>query len=170
MKRKLSGEIKVFPSPLGVSYFQIGILEWVLHMDRSVFPSPLGVSYFQINVIGLYPVVGMKAVSVPSRGILFPNSHQYQKWERKQHCLVSVPSRGILFPNGSIWSVRICRHGFRPLSGYLISKLNRINWYKTWFSVSVPSRGILFPNGNELEWQQFIEFRFRPLSGYLISK
>ena len=35
---------------------------------------------------------------------------------------------------------------FRPLSGYLISKYNAKDKYKSLMSVSVPSRGILFPN------------------------
>ena len=36
-----------FPSPLGVSYFQI-IIEMLHTFSVKLFPSPLGVSYFQI--------------------------------------------------------------------------------------------------------------------------
>ena len=60
-------------------------------------------------------------ISVPSRGILFPNQAMtaYMCYLLK----ISVPSRGILFPN----HVEKCRGilggiYFRPLSGYLISK------------------------------------------------
>ena len=64
----------------------------------------------------------MQFVSVPSRGILFPNkTHIYLI---AHTCYVSVPSRGILFPNFEKERVAyvIAVIGFRPLSGYLISK------------------------------------------------
>ena len=95
-------------------------------------------------------------VSVPSRGILFPNFFGYnytRGWEFEKEfpsplgvsyfqisiCLygwkggcwmVSVPSRGILFPNRTFWIAVMLKSmtGFRPLSGYLISK----------FSLSLP--------------------------------
>ena len=38
----------LFPSPLGVSYFQISSSFPPLNNDDIMFPSPLGVSYFQI--------------------------------------------------------------------------------------------------------------------------
>ena len=83
-------------------------------------------------------------VSVPSRGILFPNTG----------CVVidlggsvSVPSRGILFPNQYVWRVA----------------------YGVWL-VSVPSRGILFPNDIPVAKKDRAKFSFRPLSGHLISK
>ena len=65
----------------------------------------------------------MKRVSVPSRGILFPNLYgcTFQAAIRKAN--VSVPSRGILFPND-----------FQAF------------YQRHWSYVSVPSRGILFPN------------------------
>ena len=60
----------VFPSPLGVSYFQIEM--WLTNGNGEKFPSPLGVSYFQISC--RFQVLRKeKSVSVPSRGILFPN-------------------------------------------------------------------------------------------------
>ena len=87
----------------------------------------------------------MIKVSVPSRGILFPNTLVFLI-TGKRYC-VSVPSRGLLFPNSckTIISKRI--FGFRPLSGYLISKY-KSGWTspKRNWTVSVPSRGILFPN------------------------
>ena len=84
-------------------------------------------------------------VSVPSRGILFPNRF-FRSW-RIRTGIVSVPSRGILFPNE--YRHRPIKRSwpcFRPLSGYLISKLTSIKWWC-------------------LTHQSF-----RPLSGYLISK
>ena len=86
-----------FPSPLGVSYFQIVVkaatcteegtvsvpsrgilfpnaLEVWMKNRRNEFPSPLGVSYFQIAVAMSSIIANAKnKVSVPSRGILFPN-------------------------------------------------------------------------------------------------
>ena len=109
-----------------------------------------------------------KCVSVPSRGILFPNTvsnfsttlftlfpsplevsyFQIRSvgLNMKSKDIVSVPSRGILFPNTGV----IC--GIR-----------------TGVFVSVPSRGILFPNYCFKFFNRVI-YRFRPLSGYLISK
>ena len=84
------------------------------------FPSPLGVSYFQMLDNGKYSANGY-VVSVPSRGILFPNIY----------LMVLRLRRISLFPSplGVSYfqierrkqqsSQRIC---FRPLSGYLISK------------------------------------------------
>ena len=62
-----------------------------------------------------------RIVSVPSRGILFPNG---KKKLFHYHITVSVPSRGILFPNNQLVSKVRKVHStcFRPLSGYLISK------------------------------------------------
>ena len=61
---------------------------------------------------------------------------------------VSVPSRGILFPNDKIELIdeEESELGFRPLSGYLISKSIDIGVFVKEVNVSVPSRGILFPN------------------------
>ena len=44
-----------FPSPLGVSYFQI--MYWSGIVAETEFPSPLGVSYFQIVLGGKYEIV-----------------------------------------------------------------------------------------------------------------
>ena len=60
-----------------------------------MFPSPLGASYFQI-VMGEFVCYSFN-VSVPSRGILFPNNGKTVE-----------PNDGMI--------------GFRPLSGHLISK------------------------------------------------
>ena len=91
-----------------------------------MFPSPLGVSYFQIQ--NPEPVRSRQSsVSVPSRGILFPNYViTYSKHEIGKD--VSVPSRGILLPNH-----------YRDVS----RSGNE--------TVSVPSRGILFPNSITME-------------------
>ena len=82
-------------------------------------------------------------VSVPSRGILFPNLSA--DVALKVITKVSVPSRGILFPN-----------------------LN-LTLMMDFVYVSVPSRGILFPNSNT-SCQENFQQSFRPLSGHLISK
>ena len=90
----------VFPSPLGVSYFQISLKvckRCLLLLKK--FPSPLGVSYFQINCLPYLKRNQYLHVSVPSRGILFPNRKEKTLREMKKK--VSVPSRGILFPNQS---------------------------------------------------------------------
>ena len=136
---------EMFPSPLGVSYFQI-IFRSSLLIYYPAFPSPLGVSYFQMELIKRYEGEVFKfpsplgvsyfqmmteifdktfdEVSVPSRGILFPNSAY---WFQCTSIInwVSVPSRGILFPNGG-------KQQFNEVFGRE--------------KVSVPSRGILFPN------------------------
>ena len=92
--------LNVFPSPLGVSYFQILFITGVC-VAESEFPSPLGVSYFQIiTKIGNNIIDDI--VSVPSRGILFPNTASYHFGR----------ASGML--------------SFRPLSGYLISKWKNI--------------------------------------------
>ena len=72
-------------------------------------------------------------VSVPSRGILFPNLSA--DVALKVITKVSVPSRGILFPN-----------------------LN-LTLMMDFVYVSVPSRGILFPNGNLLSISHMV-YRF----------
>ena len=88
-------------------------------------------------------------VSVPSRGILFPNPLSEALKTLRLLC-VSVPSRGILFPN-NVANVQ-CNAAdeacFRPLSGHLISK-------------SIRRRSLNEQKANK---------RFRPLSGHLISK
>ena len=111
---------KMFPSPLGVSYFQISLKvckRCLLLLKK--FPSPLGVSYFQMTILVLI-MRSDNMVSVPSRGILFPNKKimvigvgwkfpsplgvsYFQIVVKAATCTeegtVSVPSRGILFPN-----------------------------------------------------------------------
>ena len=84
-------------------------------------------------------------VSVPSRGILFPNNVWWHGG--KFSVSVSVPSRGILFPNSN-FDLRYddLVKSFRPLSGHLISKCKKTVTYKHFC------------------------FGFRPLSGHLISK
>ena len=59
---------------------------------------------------------------------------------------VSVPSRGILFPNEKKAYKAYAECSFRPLSGYLISKYWDNKYWENRKIVSVPSRGILFPN------------------------
>ena len=63
-----------------------------------MFPSPLGVSYFQIEKGKIMKT--LMPVSVPSRGILFPNTLSIILLILI--LTVSVPSRGILFPNANL--------------------------------------------------------------------
>ena len=136
----------------------------------------------------------MRIVSVPSRGILFPN--YFKMIITQKSVLVSVPSRGILFPNN-----RRKKHDKERKTVSVLSRgilfPNRMSWHveKDGVIVSVPSRGILFPNNIEASlhmgrMQGFpsplgasyfqICFQrplqvigcdgFRPLSGHLISK
>ena len=60
----------VFPSPLGASYFQMHLLMITVRCTI-LFPSPLGASYFQMA--DSLTLEYFLSVSVPSRGILFPN-------------------------------------------------------------------------------------------------
>ena len=159
------------------------------------FPSPLGVSYFQIVFCRTWFLHGWKRVSVPSRGILFPNSPPSDIIIH--HCdTVSVPSRGILFPNRGLPHTELTRYSVSvPSRGILFP--NIIDMFADCeedFTVSVPSRGILFPNqytsisivpcessfpsplgvsyfqiGERVRMVRK-DSGFRPLSGYLISK
>ena len=63
----------VFPSPLGASYFQMATANKTIAIKMLKFPSPLGASYFQIFELWSTFDSDVKEVSVPSRGILFPN-------------------------------------------------------------------------------------------------
>ena len=164
---------KEFPSPLGASYFRILHLRIPNALYHRLFPSPLGASYFRMAI----------AIDALSYVIV----------------LVSVPSRGILFPNylDTLEGKKLPVPRFRPLSGHLISELvpseNSLKWL---IIVSVPSRGILFPNCIWLHYRKkmfdikfpsplgasyfrisdrcyraiYIRQSFRPLSGHLISE
>ena len=86
-----------FPSPLGVSYFQMNFQKRYWH--QAMFPSPLGVSYFQI----VY------------------HDHLTFFW-------FSFPSPlGVSYFQimADYWEDKKGNSGFRPLSGYLISKSDR---------------------------------------------
>ena len=77
-----------------------------------LFPSPLGVAYFQIFKMKTSKEMMMESfVSVPSRGILFPNKNCYIMIESGAKT-VSVPSRGILFPNSTVLSFIIACYMF----------------------------------------------------------
>ena len=131
------------------------------------FPSPLGASYFQIKKNTTNK--NSRRVSVPSRGILFPNAISARLASRI--FLVSVPSRGILFPNNRLhcnWLRRFFRVSV-PSRGILFPNAFIDDNGQMYDTVSVPSRGILFPNGG-LPYIRIFSKRFRPLSGHLISK
>ena len=156
-----------FPSPLGASYFQIcaDIVECTVKGEHK-FPSPLGASYFQMKLRSSNK--GRYIVSVPSRGILFPN-----KIIGEDYCVMpSFPS-----PLGaSYFQIRffICSIAFHvfpsPLGASYFQILSAdvalkvitkefpsplgASYFQIKYNeetdeaeyVSVPSRGILFPN------------------------
>ena len=82
--------------------------------------------------------------------------------------MVSVPSRGILFPNSAFANYMLDVVSFRPLSGYLISKYC-FKFFNHVIYRFRPLSGYLiskYYRCKEKEEQKC----FRPLSGYLISK
>ena len=119
-----NGTYLTFPSPLGVSYFQIEraiSLSTVLASFR-----PLSGYLISKYKMKLQSVCSRNIVSVPSRGILFPNAIDFadRMWKMRRkfpsplgvsyfqmqkkfgivyHVTVSVPSRGILFPNRLVY-------------------------------------------------------------------
>ena len=136
-------------------------------MKRQRFPSPLGVSYFQIR-LGLNIVHFLNGFR-PLSGYLISKCHMAYIGGCMGHSF--RPLSGYLISklekNRSKSHVERC---FRPLSGYLISKCREKMRRLQRLLVSVPSRGILFPNGKSTLAKDIKDMCFRPLSGYLISK
>ena len=134
---------KEFPSPLGASYFQMEDMKYIEKITGEEFPSPLGASYFQIA----------------------------KKFFDTCENIVSVPSRGILFPN-TIWvliSQKFAIYSFRPLSGHLISKY--LSMLLQTVTLVFPSPlGASYFQICKTSLVQPINRSFRPLSGHLISK
>ena len=91
----------LFPSPLGVSYFQIVHIDFNAHPSLIEFPSPLGVSYFQmVENSNSMKCLAVKKFPSPLGVSYFQiNGNEQQRSNNK------------------------CCRSFRPLSGYLISKL-----------------------------------------------
>ena len=86
-----------------------------------------------------------ETVSVPSRGILFPNEYIMER--NKDGELGFRPLSGYLISKFFLISVSsLSVRSFRPISGYLISKFFWLLLPLFSVLVSVPSRGILFPN------------------------
>ncbi len=96
-------------------------LQLGIEIGKASFPSPLGVSYFQI-VVKAATCTEEGTVSVPSRGILFPNA--LEVWMKNRRNEFPSPLGVSYFQIG--WRKSMTRKekvmGFRPLSGYLISK------------------------------------------------
>ena len=84
---------------------------------HKLFPSPVGESYFSIGRVR-ESKRRVNKVSVPCRGILFFNECKEMK-ETKRY-VVSVPCRGILFFNYTFYKFYFYTIRFRPLSGNLI--------------------------------------------------
>ena len=106
----------LFPNFFGYNYTR----GWEFEKE---FPSPLGVSYFQISICLYGWKGGCWMVSVPSRGILFPNNMKLLYMTTKDGYMFPSPLGvsyfQILWGNGWLSFNKSC---FRPLSGYLISK------------------------------------------------
>ena len=161
---------RMFPSPSGASHFQILSSPWSVVSDGQ-FPSPSGASHFQIftGKDGFRNPTG--TVSVPFRGISFPN---LEGVKLVAVVSVSVPFRGISFPNIVIRIGFKMSISFRPLPGHLISKyiLQRIisNVVYPWFpspsgashfqiltSGKQPIRHFLFPSPSGASHFQIIK-------------
>ena len=155
----------MFPSPIGVLFFQIirsdscRIAYW--------FPSPIGVLFFQIRKAVNYERI-QNIVSVPYRGSIFPNmfetllaygcvlfpspigvlffqiKRKNRKWKNRK---VSVPYRGSIFPNQTI----------------LILK----NLGENMFPSPI---GVLFFQIHGRIYHKGDSHSFRPLSGFYFSK
>ena len=65
--------------------------------------------------------------------------------------------------------VRSLEHGFRPLTGTLLSKPTEVGFVLS-DEVSVPSRGLSYLNENFRSEFRKTDTRFRPLTGTLLSK
>ena len=159
-----------FPSPLGVSYFQMRILRKLLIHSLLSFPSPLGVSYFQIN---LNTVVWEQRFSSGFRPL---SGYLISKFESKVEQFKAIkgfrPLSGYLISKS--WQQRLKKINsfrFRPLSGYLISKSFKAELLEIQSNYGFrPLSGYLISKYNR-EWAIAVLYtRFRPLSGYLISK
>ena len=156
----------MFPSPLGVSYFQITkgyVIEVYCRSFRPLSGYLISKLVSTLDVVIWFsrfrPLSGYliskwlwffnsgnlgRCVSVPSRGILFPNKNSSNYEDLR---CVSVPSRGILFPNKNSSNYEDLRCVSVPSRGILFPN-HSITAYrrKNMTNVSVPSRGILFPN------------------------
>ena len=101
----------------------------------TLFPSPLGASYFQIVFLVSYNTC-----------VAF----------------VSVPSRGILFPNGNrLYCTWFGWYSFRPLSGHLISKCREFNINEDWLrTFPSPLGASYFQMENEYDIGRIMEYLF----------
>ena len=136
--------------------------------------------------------MGMKLVSVPSRGLRYLNN---KKWCLYFMVLVSVPSRGLRYLNKPAEVSHFEWASFRPLTGIKVSEqlilngkwnnenmvsvpsrgLRYLNNEYTALViekalVSVPSRGLRYLNKTSLVHWQLNERRFRPLTGIKVSE
>ena len=139
-------------------------------LEELRFPSPLGVSYFQIMISLLLMILGT-LVSVPSRGILFPNKNLINSYNG---ILVFPSPLGVSYFQimGNLILLEYIQYAnFRPLSGYLFSKLEdcilHIKKNEFYFR---PLSGYLISKYKKEFQTRYIENYFRPLSGYLISQ
>ena len=107
----------------------------------------------------------------PLSGHLISKFLAIVKSDNIEASLVSVPSRGILFPNKREIQLKINREVFpSPLGASYFQMKATVYSIEKDEIVSVPSRGILFPNMIRLKLHGIWAECFRPLSGHLISK
>ena len=134
----------MFPSPLGASYFQI-VIDVDCHREMHRF-RPL--SGHLISKSYSSPVKQGCHCFRPLSGHLISKLNSFLA--SKKIVLVSVPSRGILFPNCFSYTVyrRFDSWFPSPLGASYFQIVLRLvyGYTSTSAKVSVPSRGILFPN------------------------
>ena len=107
---------KVFPSPVGESYFSIRYEE-IKRIRKNVSVPCRGILFFNMLSLRMNMYINFR-VSVPCRGILFFN---HKRLRNNTKFIVSVPCRGILFFNDLLLELhQQQKNGFRPLSGNLI--------------------------------------------------
>ena len=184
-----------FPSPLGVSYFQISKEFFFRNLFHNVFPSPLGVSYFQISLkvckrcllllkkfpsplgVSYFQICKLSHYNSPFLNRFRPLSG-YLISKFKYWILCNIVSL-LMFPSplgvsyfqmqDSVFYDGMALGSFRPLSGYLISKSKR--WIpKENESGFRPLSGYLISKFWLWLQRSSHYYSFRPLSGYLISK
>ena len=134
----------MFPSPLGVSYFQMGIEHCVVDIGNTVFPSPLGVSYFQI--------IKGKGNEDTKESFRPLSGYLISKWRNRPFSITLV-----LFPSPlgvSYFQIRGCAQGMATAM----------------YSFPSPLGVSYFQIGNIVEVSLKNLTCFRPLSEYLISK
>ena len=139
-------------------------------MDLILFPSPLGVSYFQISVVNLKGGRNMNNFR-PLSGYLI--SKCFERIPIAKSTFNFRPLSGYLISKlKDECGFTFYAKTFPSPLGVSYFQIGKILFFMTeWLYISVPSRGILFPNLYAFfSFSVIFILYFRPLSGYLISK